>query len=165
MTGNIADFGNGLTATLSGGELKTQITGAFAGRYPISGDHYWQSGYDFSITFSEAISAFGFYGIDIGDFDGQVVLTMAGGESISLNIGNSMNILGGSVLYFGFYDLENTYTSITFTNTNAGTDYFGFDDFTIGTLENINSTVPEPATLLLLGAGFAGLAAFRRRRK
>jgi hypothetical protein len=165
MSGNVADFGGGLTATLSGGSVATVTPGTTngVGRYAISGSKYWEVSQNFTLTFSEAISAFGFYGVDIGDFDGQVVLGLANGSTTTMNIGNSTNILGGSVLYFGFYDLEAQYTSISFQNTAQGVDYFGFDDFTIGTINNINP-VPEPATMLLLGAGLVGLC-FNSRKK
>lgn len=163
-TGITADFGGGLTATLSSGSVATVTTGTNGvGRYPISGDNYWEVGSSFTLTFSEAISAFGFYGVDIGDFNGQVVLGLVNGGTTTINIGNSTNILGGSVLYFGFYDLDEAYTSITFQNTASGVDYFGFDDFTIGTIENI-TPVPEPATLILLGTGLAGLALTSRKK-
>ncbi len=42
------------------------------------------------------------------------------------------------MLYFGFYDLYTTYTLITFSNTQEGSDIFAFDDFTVGTIENVN---------------------------
>ena len=160
----VADFGGGLTATISGGTLQSGANNV--GRFPISGNQYWENSQNFSLIFSEGISAFGFYGVDIGDFNGQVVLDLYDGATLvnSLNIGNTIGIAGGSVLYFGFYDLVNTYTSIVFNNTAAGTDYFGFDDFTIGRLENVTpQPVPEPGTLLLLGSGLAGLALYRRR--
>ena len=63
------------TATLNGnGNVAYVPTGTNGvGRYPISGNQYWEAGYGFSIVFSQAVAAFGFYGIDIGDFGGQVM--------------------------------------------------------------------------------------------
>lgn len=155
------------TATINGtGSIVTQATGTNGyGRYPISGDNFWESGSNFSISFSDPIAAFGFYGVDIGDFDGQVVLTMAtGGPNVVVNIGNSINIAGGSVLYFGFYDLVNQYTSISFGNTAAGIDYFAFDDMTIGSLEQVDP-IPEPTSILLLGSGVLALAVVSMRKR
>ena len=52
-----------------------------------------------------------------------------------------MNGLGGSVLFWGLIDTDNPFTSLTFGNTAAGTDFFGFDDMTIGSVEQV---VPTP---------------------
>jgi len=141
-----------------------------AGRFPISGSKYLETGAGsgFEITFSSPISAFGFYGTDIGDFGGALALTMAesGGGTVQLPVGNTIGSNGstsGSALYFGFYDLTNTYTSITFDNTGSGgVDVFGFDNFSIGSLQQVTPT-PEPGTLSLLGLGLVSLLGLRRK--
>jgi len=155
------------TATLSGGsgyvETVPAGTNGF-GRYPISGDKYFDTDSSFSIAFSNPIAAFGFYGVDIGDFSGQVTLQLQNGGVTNLVIPHTVNGPGGSVLFFGFYDTVNQYTGIMFGNSAGGVDGFAFDDMTIGSLEQVNP-VPEPASLLLLTTGLAGAAGFRLRRK
>jgi hypothetical protein len=156
------------TATLNGnGGVAYVPVGSTngVGRYAISGTNYWESTDLFSIDFSTAISAFGFYGVDIGDFNGQVTLRATNGVIHNYIIPNSINIDGGSVLYYGFYDTEFAYDRIEFGNTNPGTDYFAFDDLTIGTLEQVTPEVPEPASMLLLGVVLGAGALFARRRK
>jgi hypothetical protein len=176
------NFGSAGTATLQGsGRINTLVTGTnAAGRYPISGNNYWEtdnalnprgpSG-DFRIDFSTPIAAFGFYGTDIGDFNGQLTLTLlTAGGSIVQNIGNS-NVPGGGVLYFGLIvNPGQEFTRATFGNTNTGTDFFGFDDFSIGTREQVpqdpGGAIPEPTTFTIwgLGALVLGLTYPRRKR-
>jgi hypothetical protein len=155
------------TATLSGsGSVQSGADGA--GRYPISGSKYYNaSSGNFSISFSSAIAAFGFYGVDIGDYGADLTLqlTDTGGNVTNMAVpltaggGGSTN---GNVLYFGFYDLTTQYTSISFFNSSGGGDVFGFDDMTIGSLQQVRPT-PEPGALALVGIALAGLAWQRRR--
>lgn len=162
-------FGAAGTATLNGGSVDSGNNGV--GRYPKSGSKYWDAGSDnFSISFSAPIAAFGFYGMDVGDFGGQLTLTLTDiNDNISvLVVPNTIGSSGsttGSNLYFGFYDLGNTYKSIVFGNNSGGADFFGFDDFSIGSLEQVVPTIPEPGTwaMMIIGFGLAG-AAIRRRR-
>ncbi len=134
-----ANFGPAGTATLQGtgyvNEVPTGTNGY--GRYPISGDKYWDSSSSFYIEFSEPQVAFGFYGVDVGDFSGQLTLTYEDGTAETITIPHTVNSPGGTVIYYGFIDLEKPFTKVTFGNTEAGTDVFGFDDFTIGTREQV----------------------------
>lgn len=155
--------GGTITATLSGdGEV---VAGSGNGRFNTSagGANYWEVSGDFTINFSEAISAFGFYGTDIGDFDGQITLGLAGGGSVDLLVPNTVNGNDGSLLFFGFIDATQSYTSITFGNTAAGSDFFGFDDMVIGDGEQI-VPVPEPTSAALLAMALLGMGAATRRK-
>ncbi len=159
------DFGVSGTATLSGnGRIKE---GDSVGRWATSGSKYWETNQNFNITFTEAISAFGFYGTDIGDFGGEVILTYTNGSTTTLGIGNTIGASDGSVLYFGFYeeDQDMAFDFISFSNTN-GSDWFGFDDMTIATYGQITqiSHAPEPSTILLMGIGLLGVASYNRKR-
>ncbi len=128
------------TATLLGnGEVYEVIGGGTngVGRYPISGTKYWEASDEFSIEFDEPIAAFGFYATDVGDFDGQLTLVLTNGQTVELVVPNTVGGLGGSVIYYGFYDAEHQYTEVIFGNTAPGVDFFGFDDMTIGSLEQL----------------------------
>jgi hypothetical protein len=160
--------GGTITATFSGGmtvEAVTPGTTNGVGRYATDGSQYLEgSTQSFSITFSDPVAAFGFYGIDIGDFSGQVTLTTFDGGSTLYTIPHTIDGAGGSVLFFGVIDTTNLYTMVTFGNTGAGVDYFGFDEMTVGTLEQVHPTVPVPGAILLGGIG-TGLVSWLRRRR
>ncbi|RYD32138.1 MAG: VPDSG-CTERM sorting domain-containing protein [Verrucomicrobiaceae bacterium] len=163
----LSTFSGAATATLAGsGTVSSQPSGTNGvGRYPISGDQFYETGSsDFNITFSDPVAAFGFYAVDVGDFNGQVTLTLAGGGTTLLTVPNSTSVSGGGVLYFGYIDTENPFVSVSFGNTASGSDFFAFDDLTVGSVEQVQPTpVPDgSSTLALGGLSLLGLAGMRR---
>lgn len=168
FTGSSGD----ITATLNGAGQVAGGGSNSVGRFNTSpgGSQWWDTSGQFSLNFDTAISAFGFYGTDIGDFNGQitVALTDTDNNVTNLIINNTVNGIDAANLFWGFIDLNAAYTSITFGNTAAGTDFFGFDDFTIGDRQQItipDTSVSEPATLAIFAASVFGLMAFRRRQR
>jgi hypothetical protein len=167
-------IGAGVTATLSGGSVQSTINGSTngVGRYGISGDpdgngsdSYYETSNQLSLVFSKPVAAFGFYGIDIGDYNGQVTLTTSGGLNQFFNVGNTLNGSGGSVLFWGVVSNTDTFTGITFGNTAAGSDFFAFDNFTVGSLSQVKSPVPEPEIYATFLAGLGLMGFMARRRK
>ena len=167
-------------ATLLGGsgEVNTITPGETngVGRYATSGSNYWEveagaSG-NFHIEFTVPTAAFGFFGIDIGDFGGQFLLNLAGNSTTNIPIPNTMGVGGstdGSVLYQGLIaeNSDELFTRVEFnTNTGSG-DFFAFDDMTVGDFRQVGALpVPEPGTLILMFLvviGFAWKALQSRR--
>ena len=87
------------------------------------------------------------------EYGGQGLVPNGGDFSVTGSEGN------GTLQFLG------TFTQITFTNTNFE-DWYGFTlgAFGIAPAQQ-NNDVPEPFTLSLFGAGLAGAAALRRRKK
>lgn len=175
-TGNI-------TATLSdgGGSIKSVPFGRTdgGGRYPTSGTKFWQveagGANNFKVDFDKAVAAFGFFGIDIGDFEGQLFLELSNGITESFTVPHKAGSDGstsGSVLFFGIVaeDPSETFTSIKFLTTTGDEDIFAFDDFTIGDIQQIKpieppNSVPEPASIFgLLAFGAIGTGSMLKRK-
>ncbi|MDY6784244.1 MAG: PEP-CTERM sorting domain-containing protein [Cyanobacteriota bacterium] len=159
--------GAGNATLLGDGEIQT---GNSTGRFPISGSQYWETNSSFSIDFSEEIAAFGFYGTDIGDFNGQITLLLENtltSFSQLLTINNTIDAPNGSALYYGLIaETGELFNKITFGNTNSGTDFLGFDDMTIGSVAQVDpQSVPEPASVIaLMAIGTVGIASALKRK-
>jgi len=177
------------SATLTGtGSIVSVPPGATNGfgRYATSGSKFWEATAgttsSFSVDLSTAIAAFGFFGIDIGDFDGQLSLRLTKTDATTEDIvvphgtgGGTTGPQNGSVLYFGLIaeGAAEEFTKVEFVNTDVvggDTDVFAFDDLTIGSLEQVCTPncpqVPEPGPLALLGiAAAVGLLTLRRANR
>jgi hypothetical protein len=176
------------TATLSGGNGQVSAvapgTTNGVGRYSIpsaSSSKFWEvtaggSG-NFNVAFSSAVAAFGFYGIDIGDFGGQLTLTLTqvGGGTFNFTVPNTIGSGGstdGSVLFYGLIAAAGEeFTSVSFNTTTGGGDVFAFDNFTVGSAQQVCGQpgapacpAPEPDTLPLFGLGLLSLAIALRRK-
>ncbi len=171
---HIGFVGDGGMSDLVVGELRggVQIDDLHgAGRFATSGNQFLETfkpgddgtGGNFSLTFQEGVSAFGFFATDVGDFDNRLYLTLVNGQKrheIEVqNTRGTKETMDGALLFFGFVDTEHTWKTIEFYNEPGKKDRFGFDDFVIGQI----AAVPLPAGLPLALAGLGGLFLLRRR--
>lgn len=156
------------TATLTGTNTVANTgvrNSAIAGRFAISGSNYLNVGTDdaasFTMSFSTPQAALGFYATDIGDFAGTLGIRLDGAAPITVPHGSA----NGSALFWGIIDTANPFSTVTFVNIGGGSfsDAFGFDDFTIGRVDQVRN-VPEPFTGTLLGLALLGVARGRRQR-
>jgi hypothetical protein len=162
-------------ATLTGSGIVRQysVPGEWQGndRYPTSGDQFFDVNVgSFTIQFDTPVAAFGFFGVDIGDQGGQLVLDFISGTTTTTvtvphTLGMASSTTGG-VIFYGLIDTANPFSSVVFRN-NAGGDPFAFDDMTIGSVAQVlpPTTTPEPATAGLFAVGLTGVVGFSARRR
>lgn len=159
------------TASLSAGYTRAIQTGTNDfGRYPTSGVTYLEADANaLTISFDQDIAAFGFYGIDLGDYNSQLTLRFYDGNTVVdtwtpyTPAGSECpNSYCGSIKFIGTISAV-AFNRVTFTGTNTA-DAFGYDDMTIGTAQQLR-TVPEPTSVVLVIAGVVGLALLKRLRQ
>jgi len=158
-----------LSATLSalGGTVIATSSNP-VGQFSTSPSMHLDAGFGSTLSIDfllNPISAFGFYGTDISDSGGDLVVSLTDTLNNITNyniIQNSGGVNNGNVLFWGFIDTGATYTKVSIRNTSSS-DRFGFDDMVIGDRGQINQ-VPEPGALLLLGTALAGLCSIKRRK-
>lgn len=142
FTFSLANTSGTITATMTDPGSGSVSNSATGGRFNTTsgGANYWKcnetgaGGNVLVLTFSPPISAFGFYGTDIGDFGGSLTLTVRNSSTLvstPLSVGNTIGSGGstsGCLLFFGFKDKTATYDRLTFTSNGSTADFFGFDD-------------------------------------
>jgi hypothetical protein len=155
--------GNIVASFAPGSGIVTSAIGA--GRFATSGINYFSVSSSFSTTFSTPIAAFGFYGTDVGDFNGSLTVTLihSTGPNTVLTVANTVNAPDGALLFFGVIDTANPFVRINFGNTSTGVDFFGFDDITVGDIRQVTG-VPESSTWMMMIAGFGIVGGAMRRR-
>ena len=145
--------------TISGGSI-TSVSGCGAlcgfNTTPAGSMFLLLHGGSTTFSFANPIDAFGVYitGLQT-DLVPQETLTFSDGSSRAID--TPASVRGGGA-FLGFTDFGASIVSVTYNATN---DIVALDDVRY---DVPNATVPEPATLGLLGLGLAGIG-FARRRK
>ena len=106
-----------------------------------------------TFTFTKPIDAFGMYVTGLQtDLVAQETLTYDDGSTQTIN---TPTATGGGGAFIGFTDFGKNIVSISY---NATTDIVALDDVLF------EQTIPEPASLVILGSALLGFGMIRRRR-
>ncbi|MDO8419640.1 MAG: PEP-CTERM sorting domain-containing protein [Rubrivivax sp.] len=181
LFGGVASLLNVPSGTGRIENVAVDVSGDFPGRFNTTGTNtvpnagtWWQSTDTFTIDFGDAAySAFGFYGTDIGDFNGALDITFSlDGGSIHTEIISDTPAETGSLRFWGITDSNRKFDKLVFrvyfqnaceVPNECVPDFAGFDDLIVANLPT-GQPMPEPTSLALVGLSLLGLAASRRRR-
>jgi hypothetical protein len=150
------------TATLSGFREVFDIpTETFNGVYPLTGDKTLvlqanSEGNFFRLDFNEPQGAFGFFCTDIEAAQLRVTLVTQGGSRTDFDLPFTLPQGSGGAAFFGVIDTGAPFVSVEFSRVGTSGDGFGFDDLTIGRVEQIQPEPPSASIDLYAGIEIIG---------
>jgi hypothetical protein len=164
-----AEGGFGATKIEIEGEARTgNGAGNAFGRFATDGTQ-WLEVVTSTITFDFSVNplkAFGMLLTDLGDFENsvQVDLIAVDGTEKTFDPTLQLSKASGNLTFWGFTDTTGqSYKQLVIRTVFGSVDRFGIDSVVLGE-PLVNSGVPVPGTLALLGVAGLAFAGTRRRR-
>jgi hypothetical protein len=125
-----------------------------AGTYPTDGLYgiSINSENNFSISFSNSLAAFGYFGTDLGDGGNILTMKFFNGTTLvnSTAIPTNTGSANSSEFFFGFIanSPAEEFNRVEFVSSiNSGGDAIGIDQIKIATSTQLNTKIPEPASI------------------